>query len=169
MLMAPIRPPFNGPRTCNTFSASISASSESTRATPRRSNRALTRTSEPASDAVWDTTIFWATSERPHLMATMGFPSSRATFDCLFEDFRVGHRFHIEPKRRDSILPSKGVDRIVEIELQLVPQRDHVSDGKATPLHGEVETHVRRHGDDGHAFVDPFAALLIGPEHRPSR
>ena len=55
----------------------------------------------------------------------------------------------------------------MEIELQLVPQGHHVGDGKAAPLHGEVETHVRRHGDDGHAFVDPSAALLVGPEHRP--
>ncbi len=87
--------------------------------------------------------------------------------DRLLEGLGVGHRFHKEPQRRDPILSGEGVDRIMEIELQPVPQGYHVGDGQAAPLHGEVETHVRRHGDDGHAFVDPSAALLVGPEHRP--
>ncbi len=37
--------------------------------------------------------------------------------DCLLEGLRVRHRFHKEPKRRDLILSSEGVDRIMEIEL----------------------------------------------------
>jgi hypothetical protein len=73
------------------------------------------------------------------------------------------HRFHIEPERRDPILSGEGVDCIMQIELQLVPKGYHVGDRKAAPLHGEVETHVRRHGDNGHAFLDPSAALLVGP------
>jgi len=87
--------------------------------------------------------------------------------DGCLEGPRVGHRLHIESERRDPILSSQGVDCILEVELQHVPQRHHVRNRKTTPLHGEVETHVRRHGDDGNAFVDASAALLVGPERRP--
>ena len=88
--MAPMRPPWSGPTTCSSLSASTSASSESTRATPTRSNSELMSASEPASEAVCERTTRWATCERPVFTATIGLPSARATSTASWKPFGSG-------------------------------------------------------------------------------
>ena len=98
-------------------------------------------------------------------MATIGFAQLTGKIDRLFEGFGIRHCFHVEPQRRDPLLLGKHEDRILEFKLQLVSQRHHVSDRQTASLHGEVECHVGGHQDDGHPFIHPPAALLVGPKH----
>ncbi|MGD8443290.1 MAG: hypothetical protein PVI94_07315 [Desulfobacterales bacterium] len=71
-----------------------------------------------------------------------GFGQLAGNVDCLLEGLRVRHRFQKKAERRDPILSCEGVDGIMEIELQLVPQGYQVGDGKTAPLHGKVETYI---------------------------
>ena len=78
----------------------------------------------------------------------------------------VRHAFDVEPDGRHPFLAGEGADGVVEVELELVAEGQHIGDRQSPPLHGEVERDVGRHRDEGDAGVDPAAALLVGPEHR---
>ncbi len=80
---------------------------------------------------------------------------------------RIRHALDVQPDRGDFLAPRERAERVVEVELQPVAQRDDIGDRQSALLHREVEREIRRHGDERHARRHAPAALLIRPEHGP--
>ncbi len=95
-----------------------------------------------------------------------GLPQIAGDVDRLLEGLWVGHRFEIEPQRRDPFLTRKHEHRVLELELELVPQGHHVGDRQSSSLHRKVEGDVGGCRNDGHTLLHPPSTLLIRPQHR---
>ena len=168
MLIAAMRPPLSGPSTCSTLSASISASSESTRATPSRANMRVDQLVRAGQRGRVRHDDLLRHLGAPGLDGDDGLAQLARHVDRTLERGRVGQRLQVQADGRDPLLTGEELDGVVQVELEAVAERDHVGDGQAAALHREVEADVGRGGDDGDASLDAPAALLVGPEHGPA-
>ena len=98
--------------------------------------------------------------DRHHGLAHLSGNSHRS-----FERSGVGDRLQVETDGRDPFLLGEGADGIVQVELELVTQRDYVGNRQTPPLHRQIEGHIGGHGDQRYALFDAPATLLIGPQH----
>ncbi len=163
-----MRPPPSGPSTCSTLSASISASSESTRATPSTGKERVHEHVRAGQRRGVRHDHLLGDLGAAGLDGDDGLAQLARHVHRLLEGRRVGQRLQVQADGRDPLLPGEQLDGLVQVELETVAERDHVGDRQATTLHGEVEADVGRGGDDGHASLHALAALLVRPEHGPA-